>query len=64
MTEKRIQPTLTQAVEIIVRSSAEFARAQIAEWRGQFGDAFADQVRALALPQWQAKNRNKKKIYY
>ena len=50
------QPTVDEAVSMILKSKNTSTRAwrrgQLADWRDQFGDAFADAVEALVRAEW------------
>lgn len=55
-----LKPTVTAAVSWLVNSKTnEYRRAQIAEWRTQFGDSFADQVRSMALAEIREPKKQK-----
>lgn len=50
------QPTIDEAVEILLRTLTKgFRRAQLAEWRHQYGDEFAGSVKAKVSAKWGKK---------
>jgi hypothetical protein len=52
------QPTLAEAVEILMRLITRTAPArQIQHWRELYGDVFADQVRDRAREEWRKKGK-------
>lgn len=55
------KPTVAEAVENMKRPlfKAEFQVRSIALWREKYGDAFANQVRALAIKKIKANRKQK-----